>query len=83
MGFKRELRSISIRRGTCQMARTSGNCALSRRSAQSPGVYQRILDTRPDHSEASDGLGVFQHQRGLLAQVEQLIAGFLPAATLS
>jgi len=39
----------------------------------SPGVYQRILDTRPDHSEASDGLGVFQHQRGLLAQVEQLM----------
>lgn len=46
-------------------------------------LYQQILDARPDHPEALDGLGVFQHQRGLLAQAEQLIAGFLPAATLS
>lgn len=46
-------------------------------------LYQRILDARPDHPEALSGLGVLRQQRGLLVQAEQLIAGFLSAATLS
>jgi predicted TPR repeat methyltransferase len=36
-------------------------------------LYQRILDARPEHAEALNGLGALQQQRGLLAQAEQLI----------